>query len=41
MLRQYPEQRHIDLNSGRSCLVLERECWQAREVLAYGYNWGN
>ena len=41
MLRQYLEQRHIDLNSGRRCLVLEREYWQAREVLAYEYDWGN
>jgi len=35
MLRQYLEQRHIDLDSGRSCLALEREYWQALEVLAY------
>ena len=34
MLRQYLEQRHIDLDSGRSCLALEREYWQALEVLA-------
>ena len=24
MLKKYLEQRHIDLNSGRSCLALER-----------------
>ena len=34
MLRRYLEQRHIDLDSGR-CLALEREYWQALEVLAY------
>ena len=39
MLRQYLEQRHIDLDSGRSCLALEREYWQALEVLAYGESW--
>jgi len=40
MLRQYLEQRHIDLVSGRSCLALGREHWQAVEVLAYedGFN---
>ena len=36
MLKRYLEQRHIDLDSGRSCLALEREYWQALEVLAYG-----
>ena len=25
MLKRYLEQRHIDLDSGRSCLALERE----------------
>ena len=25
MLRRYLEQRHIDLDSGRSCLALERD----------------
>ena len=35
MLKKYLEQRHIDLDSGRSCLALEREYWQALEVLAY------
>ena len=39
MLRGYLEQRHIDLDSGRSCLGLEREYWQALEVLAYEDGW--
>ena len=39
MLRQYLEQRHIDLDGGRSCLALEREYRQAREVLAYENSW--
>ena len=34
MLKQHLEQRHIDLDSGRSGLALEREYWQALEVLA-------
>ena len=41
MLRRYLEQRHIDLDSGRSCLALEREYWQALEVLAYEDSWKN
>ena len=41
MLRQYLEQRHIDLDNGRSCLALEREYWQALEVLAYEDGWNN
>jgi predicted DNA-binding ribbon-helix-helix protein len=41
MLRNYLEQRHIDLDSGRSCLALEREYWQALEVLAYEDGWNN
>ena len=41
MLSQYLEQRHIDLDSGRSCLALEREYWQALEVLAYEFDWGH
>ncbi len=41
MLRRYLEQRHIDLDNGRSCLALERECWQALEVLAYEDGWNN
>ena len=39
MLKKYLEQRHIDLDSGRSCLALEREYWQALEVLAYEDGW--
>ena len=34
MLRRYLEQHHIDLDSGRSCVTLEREYWQVLEVLA-------
>ena len=41
MLRPYPEQRHIDQDNGRSCLALEREYWQAFEVLAYEDGWNN
>ena len=41
MLKRYLEQRHIDLDSGRSCLALEREYWQAIEVLAYEDGWNN
>ena len=41
MLRRYLEQRHIDLDSGRSCLALEREYWKALEVLAYEDGWNN
>tara|TARA_B100000886_G_scaffold277401_1_gene201383 strand:- start:33 stop:275 length:243 start_codon:yes stop_codon:yes gene_type:complete len=41
MLKNYLEQRHIDLNSERSCLALEREYWQALEVLAYEDGWNN
>ena len=41
MLRRYLEQRHIDLDSGRSCFALEREYWQALEVLAYEDGWNN
>ena len=33
LLKRYLEQRHIDLDSGRSFLALEREYWQALEVL--------
>jgi len=31
----------FDLDSGRSCLALEREYWQALEVLAYEDGWNN
>ena len=41
MLRRDLVQRNIDLDSGRSCLVLEREYWQALEVLAYEDGWNN
>ena len=41
MLRRYLKQRHIDLDSGRSCLALEREYWKALEVLAYEDGWNN
>ena len=41
MLRRYREQHHIDLDSGRSCLALERKYWQALEVLAYEEGWNN
>ena len=34
MLRRYLEQSQIELESGRSCLALERGYWQALEVLA-------
>ena len=41
MLKKYLEQRQIDLDSGRSCLALEREYWQALEVLAYEDGWSD
>ena len=41
MLRRYLEQRHIDLDSGRNCLALGSEYWQALEVLAYEDGWNN
>ena len=41
MLRRYLEQRHIDLDSGRSYLALEREYWQALEVPTDEENWTN
>ena len=39
MLKKYLEQRHIDFENGLSCLALEREYWQALEVLAYEDGW--
>ena len=39
MLKQHLEQRHIDLDNGRSCLALEPKYCQAREVLAYEDSW--
>ena len=41
MRKRYLEQHHIVLDSGRSCLALEREYWQALEVLAYEDDWNN
>ena len=41
MLKNYLEQRHIELDSGRCCLALERKYWQALEVLAYEDGWNN
>ncbi len=41
MLKQHLDQRHIDLDSGRSCLALEREYCQALGVLAYEDGWKN
>ena len=41
MLKKYLEQRHIDLDSGRSCLALERDYWQALEAPAYEDGWNN
>ena len=35
MLKKYLEQRHIDLDSGRSCLASELKYWLVIEVLAY------
>ena len=41
MLKVYLEHSYISLASGRSCLALEREYWQALEVLAYEDGWDN
>lgn len=41
MLKKYLEQRHINLDTRRSCLALEREYWTAIEVLAYEDGWHN
>ena len=41
MLRRYLKQRHIYLKGGLTCLALEREYWQALEVLAYEDGWNN
>ena len=41
MLRRYLGQRHIDLDNGRSCRALEREYWQALEVLSYEDGWNS
>ena len=39
MLKDYLEQRHITLASGRSSIALEREYWKALETLAYEDGW--
>ena len=41
MLKKYLDQRHTDRDSGRSCLAVEREYWQALEVLAYEDGWNS
>ena len=33
MLKRHLEQRHVDLDSGRSCLALEREYWQVENIV--------
>ena len=40
-LKRYLEQRHINLDTGRNCLALEREYKKALEVLAYEDGWNN
>ena len=41
MLKDYLEQRHITLTSGRSSIALEREYCKALETLAYEDDWHN
>ena len=41
MLKDYLEQSHISLASGRSSIALEREYSQVLEVLAYEDGWKN
>lgn len=41
MLKNYLEQRHINLASGKSCIALEREYWKALDRLAYDDGWHN
>ena len=41
MLKDYLEQRHISLASGRSSIALEREYWKALETFAYEEGWHN
>ena len=41
MLKDYLEQRHISLASGRSSIALEREYWKALETVAYEDGWHN
>jgi len=40
MLKRYLEQRHINLEHGRSCLALEKVYWDAIESLAEQEGWG-
>ena len=35
MFKEYLEQRHITLASGRSSIALEHEYWKVLETLAY------
>ena len=41
MLKDYLEQRHSTLASGRSAIALEREYWKALETFAYDDGWHN
>ena len=41
MLKHYLEQRHINIETGRSCLALEKEYWEALEELALEDGWHN
>ena len=41
MLKRYPEQRHVDLDSGCGCLALQLQRWQECEFKAYGNGWNN
>ena len=41
MLKDYLEQRYISLESGRSSIALEREYWNALEVMAEEEGWGD
>ena len=41
MLKDYLKQSHISLALGRGSIALEREYWQAPEVLAYEEGWNN
>jgi predicted DNA-binding ribbon-helix-helix protein len=40
-LKHHLEQRHIILDTRRSCLALEREYWEALEELALEDGWNN
>ncbi|MEC7187670.1 MAG: ribbon-helix-helix domain-containing protein [Pseudomonadota bacterium] len=41
MLKHYLEQRHINIETGRTCLALEKEYWEALEELALQDGWNN